>query len=108
MSYYNTNNLGNFVNQLSLWVGVPIAIVEYYPEKIKKRCTVAEKRYAIIDANTHQIINDCNGYGFKSEYKAGVGFYYYLKNKIDNKIEQTCKTTSSESPRAVNEQCSLF
>ena len=40
-----------------------------------------DERYVIIDLDTGEILDDCQGYGYKTKQKAHIGYAYKTRDK---------------------------
>ncbi|RBR32679.1 hypothetical protein [Enterococcus cecorum] len=62
--------------------------VDYQAVYSKKLSQRGEARYIIINVTTGEILDDAQGFGYKSKKKAYAGYYYkrnYAKEKNQNK-----------------------
>lgn len=51
-----------------------------------------ETRFCIIDTDTGEIVDDANGYGYKSPKKAYAGFSYKTRDKSKDKAKRAKRT----------------
>lgn len=71
---------------------------KYKVEKYQK--DKYEYRYRIVDAKTNKVIDDAQGYGFKTYQKAFACLYYKLnKNEIEAKKNEYRKILDEISPK---------
>lgn len=54
-----------------------------------------EARYVIVDAATGEVLDDAQGYGYKSAQRAYAGFGYLTKDKTTDLEKRECGKTSS-------------
>ena len=61
-----------------------------------------EMRYIVVDTKTNDIVDDAQGYGYKSPQKAWAAFQWKLRNgHINNEADATVKVSSSESKTTI-------
>lgn len=59
-----------------------------FTPKNKNDCFMPEVRYYVIDTETDQIVDDCNGYGYKSVQTAYNGFSYKQSDRYKQQLAQ--------------------
>lgn len=73
---------------------------KYKVEKYQVSKSRGEYRYRIVDAKSNKVIDDAQGYGFKTSKKAFACLYYKInKNEIEAKKNEYRKILDEISPK---------
>ena len=74
----------------------------------KKDFDPRDPRYIVVDAKTNEVLDDAQGYGFKSKQKAYACFGYKKGSKKRQEKERLIRAFLKEYPCIKDEYCQLM